>query len=242
MTLMQHFAELRRRVLWLLSWFVGAFGAGWFLAPVVQEFLTGPLLAVWPDGTLLYTGLADGLMIQFSLATLFAMFVCAPVLLWHIWAFVSPGLRGAEKKIIAPMLIASPVMFLGGAAFAFYVLFPVVFKFFVDLNQSSPVPTMLMPAAKEYLALAIRLLKAFGIAFQLPLVLIILNRIGVLPRRMVVKSRRYAVVGIFILAAILTPPDIVSQCMLALPLWALYEISILFMKKDPAPLVPPSGI
>lgn len=231
MTLLQHFAELRRRVLWLLLFFVIAFGIGWVVAPYLQEFLSMPLLSIWPDGTMLYTGLADGLMIQFSLSTLFAMFVSAPVLLWHVWAFVSPGLHGPERKIIAPMLIASPVLFLTGMAFAFYVLFPVAFKFFIELNNSSPVPAMLLPAVRDYLGFAIRLLKAFGIAFQLPLVLIMLNRVGVLSRATIIKSRRYAVVGIFVLSAILTPPDIVSQCMLALPLWALFEISLLFMKK-----------
>lgn len=234
MTLMQHFSELRRRVLWTLLIFAIAFGAGWFIAPMSQEFLVGPLMNVWPDGEMLYTGLADGLMIQFSLSTLVAILVVVPVVLWHAWSFVVPGLHKNERKLILPILILSPILFVIGAAFAFYILFPLVFKFFVDMNQSSPVPSILLPAMKDYLSFAIGLLKVFGIAFQLPLILVLLNRVGILPRSAVVHARRYAVVGIFVLAAILTPPDIVSQTLLAIPMWALFEIGILFMKKTDA--------
>lgn len=232
MTLMQHFSELRRRVLWVALIFALCFVFGWWIAPFLQQFLTQPLMAVWPDGELLYTGLSDGLMIHFSLATLFSLIVILPVALWHVWAFVSPGLKESERKIIWPLLIASPILFLVGAGFAFYFLFPVVFRFFVELNQSAPVPSMLMPVARDYLTFAIGLLKVFGVAFQLPLVLILLNRIGVLSRVAVLKMRRYAIVFIIVLAAILTPPDVVSQIMLALPMWGLFEISILFMRRD----------
>lgn len=232
MTLMQHFSELRRRVLWVALIFALCFVFGWWIAPFLQQFLTQPLMAVWPDGELLYTGLSDGLMIHFSLATLFSLIVILPVALWHVWAFVSPGLWDSERKIIWPLLIASPMLFLLGAGFAFYFLFPVVFRFFVELNQSAPVPSMLMPVARDYLTFAIGLLKVFGVAFQLPLVLILLNRIGVLSRVAVLKMRRYAIVFIVVLAAILTPPDVVSQIMLALPMWVLFEISILFMRRD----------
>ncbi len=232
MTLMQHFAEMRRRVLWLLIIFCAAFGIGWFVAPYLQEFLTEPLMSVWPNGTMLYTGLADGLLIQFSLATLVAILISLPALLWHVWGFVAPGLHKNEKRLIMPILILSPVLFITGAAFAFYILFPLAFKFFVEMNQASPVPSVLLPAMKDYLSFAIGLLKVFGIAFQLPLVMVLLNRLGILSRATVVKSRRYAIIGIFVVAAILTPPDIVSQCLLAIPMWGLFELSILFMKKD----------
>ena len=232
MTLLQHFSELRRRILWVLLFFLLAFVCGWYVSPMLQDFLTAPLLSVWNDGTLLYTGLSDGLMIQFSLATLFALIIVLPVMLWHAWAFVAPGLKRNERRLIWPMLVASPVLFLLGAGFAFYFLFPVVFRFFVELNQSSPVPSMLMPVARDYLSFAIGMLKIFGVAFQLPLVMILLNKIGVLPRSRVLKVRRYAIVLIIVAAAILTPPDVVSQIMLALPMWALFEVSILFMRRD----------
>lgn len=232
MTLLQHFSELRRRILWVALIFVFALIAGWYVSPCMQEFLVAPLLSVWPDGALLYTGLSDGLMIRFSLSLLFAMLVIMPVGLWHIWAFVAPGLKKNERKFIWPVLILSPILFLLGAGFAFYFLFPIVFKFFVELNQDATVPNLLLPAARDYLSFAIGMLKVFGIAFQLPLVMVLLNRLGVLPRTSVIKMRRYALVFIVIVAAVLTPPDVVSQILLALPLWFLFEASILFMRRN----------
>ncbi|MBP9999261.1 MAG: twin-arginine translocase subunit TatC [Proteobacteria bacterium] len=231
MTLMEHFRELRRRFLWCVCIFFVAFIFGWCVAPIVQEFLSAPLLKIW-DGNLLYSGITDGLMIQLSLAGAVAILITLPVVLWHVWAFVSPGLRAKEKNFIWPMLVASPVLFLIGAVFAFYILFPFVFGFFIELNQSSPVPTVILPNMRDYLSFAIRLLKVFGIAFQLPIVMILLNRIGVLARSRVVAMRRYAIVFLTVIAAVLTPPDVVSQILLAVPMYMLFEISILFMRRD----------
>lgn len=232
MTLSQHFVELRSRILWTFAFFAVSLILGWYLSPIMQEFLTAPLLNVWSDGAFLYTGVADGLMIRFSLSVLFALFLVTPFALWQIWAFVAPGLHKKEKNIVWPIMICSPVLFLAGVAFAFYVLFPFVFSFFIELNQSAPVPSVILPVAKDYLSFSIGLLKLFGLAFQLPLVMILLNRIGVLSKTRVVKMRRYAIVFIVIIAAVLTPPDVVSQILLALPMWGLFEISILFMKSD----------
>lgn len=232
MTLMQHFAELRRRILWTLLVFVFAFGFGWLVAPYVEAFLASPLLKVWNDATLLYTGLSDGLMIQFSLATLVAMIITIPVLMWHIWAYVAPGLHKNEKEFLLPIFLLSPVLFVTGAAFAFYILFPFVFRFFIELNESGTLPTVLMPAIRGYLIFVISLLKVFGIAFQLPLILVLLNRAGVLSRMTAVKCRKYVIVCIFIAAAVLTPPDVISQILLAVPMWLLFEASIFFMRKD----------
>ncbi len=232
MTLGQHFAELRRRILWTLGVFVLALVAGWYLSPWMQMVITQPLFNVWPDGELLYSGLADGLMIRFSLSVLFSLFVTTPFALWQLWAFVAPGLHQGERRTIWPILIFSPLLFVMGAAFAFYILFPFVFGFFIELNQSAPVPTIILPAATDYLAFAIGMLKVFGVAFQLPLVLVLLNRIGILSRARAVRMRRYAIVLIVVVAAVLTPPDVVSQIVLALPMWGLFELSLLFMHDD----------
>lgn len=232
MTMMQHFSELRRRILWCACVFAIAFIGGWYLSPFIQNVLTQPLLSVWPDGLFLYTGLSDGLMVRLSLSGLFALLVIIPVVLWHVWAFVKPGLKKSEQNFIFPVLIMSPILFVAGAAFAFYFLLPIVFRFFVDLNQTAAVPNVLLPAVRDYLRFAIGLLKVFGIAFQLPLVLVLLNRIGVLKKSFVVKFRRYAIVLIVLFAAILTPPDVVSQLLLAIPMWLLFEFSILFMRQD----------
>lgn len=232
MTLMQHFAELRRRILWTALIFVFAFGLGWLVAPYVELFLVKPLMNIWNDATLIYTKLTDGLMIRFSLATLVALIITIPVLMWHIWAYVAPGLHKNEKQLLLPIFLLSPLLFVCGAAFAFYVLFPFVFKFFLEISETTNVPTVLLPAVKGYLGFAIGLLKVFGIAFQLPLVLIVLNRIGVLSKQTAINCRKYVIVCIFIVAAVLTPPDIVSQILLAVPMWLLFEFSLLFMKKD----------
>lgn len=232
MTLLQHFSELRRRLLWTLVVFVFSFGLGWIVAPYVELFLTKPLLNIWNDATLLYTGLSDGLMIQFSLATLVALIVTIPVLMWHIWAYVAPGLHKNEKQFLLPIFLFSPILFVCGVAFAFYVLFPIVFKFFIDLNENTSVPAVLFPAMRGYLIFVIDLLKVFGVAFQLPLVMVILNRIGVLSKASAIKSRRYIIILIFVMAAVLTPPDIVSQILLAVPMWLLFEASLFFMQKD----------
>ena len=231
MTLMEHFAELRRRFLWCIFIFLIAFVFGWYVSPYVQEFLTLPLLKIW-DGNLLYSSLTDGLMIRLSLSTTVALLLSIPVVLWHVWAFVAPGLKQKEKNFIWPMLVASPILFVIGAAFAFYILFPFVFNFFLELNQSSPVPAIVLPNVRDYLTFSIRLLKVFGIAFQLPIVMIFLNRIGVLRRSVVMSMRRYAIIFVVILAAVLTPPDVVSQILLALPMYGLFELSILFMRRD----------
>ena len=231
MTLMEHFSELRRRLLWCAFIFLMSFIFGWYVAPWVQEFLTMPLLNVW-DGNLLYNAITDGLMIRLSLSMVVALIVLIPVALWHVWAFVAPGLKKNEKKFIWPLMIASPILFLIGAAFAFYILFPFVFGFFIELNKSSNVPAIVLPAVRDYLSFAISLLKVFGVAFQLPILMIFLNRIGVLPRSRVVAMRRYAIIVVVVVAAVLTPPDIVSQILLAVPMWLLFELSILFMRRD----------
>ena len=229
---MQHFSELRRRILWVALIFILAFCVGWIVAPYTELFLVNPLLKIWGDATMLYTNLTDGLMIRFSLSTLVALIICIPVLMWHIWAYIAPGLHKNEKQFLIPIFLCSPLLFVTGAAFAFYVLFPFVFKFFLEISKVTNLPAVLLPAVKGYLAFAIDLLKIFGVAFQLPLVLIALNRIGVLSKATVIKSRRYVIVCIFIIAAVLTPPDIVSQILLAVPMWLLFEISLFFMRND----------
>ena len=232
MTMMQHFSELRRRILWCLCVFVFSFCFGWIVSQHVEFFLTMPLLNIWHNATLLYTGITDGLMIQFSLATLVALVITVPVLLWHIWAYIAPGLHKNEKQFLIPIFVLSPILFMLGVAFAFYILFPFVFKFFLEMNEAANLPVVLLPAVTGYLAFAVGLLKIFGLAFQLPLVLIGLNRVGLLSRQSAIKSRRYVIVGVFVLSAMLTPPDVVSQIVLALPMWLLFEISLLFMRED----------
>ena len=229
--MLQHFTELKKRILWTLLFFAIAIVVGFFVAPALQAILLQPLITSWPGGAILYTRVTDGFLIEFKLAALFAIFATLPFALYHLWSFISPGLRDSERRLVVPMLLMSPILFIAGAAFAYFIIFPVIFDFFISLNQTRAMPSILLPAATDHLSFVINMLKAFGLAFQLPLVLVALNRAGILPRTAVVKSRRYAIVGIFIFASVLTPPDILSQVLLALPLWILFEASILFMRR-----------
>lgn len=230
MTLIQHFSELRKRILWCAFVFVMSFVFGWVISDYVELFLSAPLINVWNNAALLYTEISDGLVIQFSLASLVALIITIPVIMWNVWAYIAPGLHKNEKQFLIPIFLLSPILFVMGAAFAFYVLFPFVFKFFIELNESASVPTVLLPSIKGYLAFSISMLKVFGIAFQLPLVLVGLNRVGLLSKQSAIKSRKYVIIGVFILAAMLTPPDVLSQVLLALPMWLLFEISLVFMR------------
>ena len=233
MTLMQHFSELRRRVLWVALIFALCFVFGWWVAPFLQQFLTQPLMAVWPDGELLYTGLSDGLMIHFSLATLFSLIVILPVALWHVWAFVKPGLKQSEQNFIWPMLILSPILFVCGAAFVFYFLLPIVFNFFVGLNTAGNVPNVFLPDAREYLQFVIKMLRVFGLAFQLPLIMVLLNKIGIIDRLNVIKMRRYVIVLIVVLIVVVCHINhfLSKQLYLATNQHLLYIIFKLYWRK-----------
>ena len=234
MTLIQHFMELRRRIIWVLLFLVVMFGIGLYIAPQLQAFMTAPLMAAWAGdgGQMIYTNLTDGLFVQFALATLFAIFTTLPFLLFQAWAYAAPGLKPRERRFIGPVLILSPALFLAGAAFAYYVLFPMVFKFFINLNQHAPVPTAFFPSVTNYLSFIIDLLRTFGLAFQLPLVMVLLNRIGILSRKSAMRAWRYVVVGAFIFSAFFVPPDVLSQTMLAVPLIALYFSGVVFMRRE----------
>ena len=232
MTLVQHFSELRRRLTWTLLFFILAVILGWYISPVLLDIITRPLIDVWPRGIMLYTGLTDGFMIRLHMTLIVGLVVSLPFLLWHIWAFIAPGLKTKERRFIWPITVMSPVLFMSGAAFAFYLLFPFVFRFFIDISETVPVPAMIMPAIRDYLSFSLRLLRVFGLAFQLPLVMIVLNRIGWLSYARMASMRRYAVVFIVVIASVLTPPDIVSQVLLAVPMYLLFECGLLFMHRE----------
>jgi sec-independent protein translocase protein TatC len=223
---MQHFLELKSRVVWSMLFFAAAFGIGFYFVQDLQDVIMYPLLDVWENPRMIYTGIADGIGIEFSLAGLFALILSIPFWLWQLWKYVSPALKKGERRIAVPILILSPVLFAAGAAFAYYALLPLMFRFFLEIGNSD---IMMMPNMKNYLSFSIEILEAFGIAFQLPLILILLNRAQVFSRKQILSAGRYIVVAIFALAAILTPPDVISQIALALPLCALFGLSFLFM-------------
>jgi len=234
MPLLDHLIELRRRLLWSSVTFLLAFFLSYYFSEKIYAFLARPLadaLAAKPGGNraLIYTQLTEAFFTYLRVAFFGAAFVSFPVVATQLWLFVAPGLYRSEKRAIAPFLVATPVLFVAGAALAYYFVFPFAWKFFISFETpdiENGIPLQLMPKVGEYLDLVMKLIFAFGVAFQLPVALALLAKVGIVSSKGLKKYRRYAYVGMFIIAAVLAPPDIITQCGLALPLILLYEISI----------------
>lgn len=231
MTLIEHFLELKKRLIFIIICFFITFILGWIISPYLEEILTQPLLYILDETEFLYSNLTDGLFIKFSLSTSFALFLTFPVLFFQIWKYLSPGLLKKEKKVLLTILFCSPILFIIGVLFSFYVLLPLMFNFFIQLNNETSIPSVLMPITKDYLLFALKMLKSFGIVFQLPLIIILLNLVNIITYETIKNLRRYVYVFIFIVSAILTPPDVLSQIILAIPMILLFEISLLIIRR-----------
>jgi sec-independent protein translocase protein TatC len=223
-----HLEELRKRLIYSFLAIGVAFALCYaFIKPIV-EILMRPLVQVLPPGsTLVFTAVPEAFFTYLKAAILAGIFFSSPFILYQIWAFVSPGLYQREKKYIFPYLIVSSAFFVGGALFCYYIVFPVVFRFFLSFASETIRP---LPAIKDYLAFTIKLLLAFGLLFQWPALILFLARMGVVSSSVLSRNRKYAVLVIFVAAAVLTPPDLVSQLLLAGPLLAMYEGSIWMAK------------
>ena len=232
-----HLQELRRRL--ILS-FV-AVGAGFALcytfAQTIFDILAVPLLKMMPTGgSLIFTSVAEAFFTYMKVAFIAGLILASPFVLYQIWAFVAPGLYRHEKKYVVPFVLAGSFFFALGIFFGYYVALPVGFRFLLGFATDFIKP---MPSMKEYLSFSIKFLLAFGLMFEFPVVLVLLARIGVVDSKTLAKQRKYAILLIFIFAAVLTPPDIISQVLVALPLMGLYELSILLSKifgKKPTPV------
>jgi len=233
--LLAHLLELRRRLIWSFVAIIAGFIISYFFAPQIYAFLVQPLANV-TEGEhrrLIYTGLTEAFTTYIKLALWAGCFLAFPVVASQIWMFVAPGLYQHERRAFLPFLIATPLFFFIGAAMAYYFVFPLAWKFFLSFEMAGGVgglPIQLEARVSEYLSLSMTVIFAFGMSFELPVVLILLTRVGVLSAQQLSQFRRYAIVLIFIAAAILTPPDVISQLSLALPLMLLYELSILGAK------------
>ncbi|KPH64482.1 twin-arginine translocase subunit TatC [Novosphingobium aerophilum] len=230
--LLDHLIELRARLLRAFLAFAVAFGICFYFSGDIFSFLVRPLTEAFPpgQGKLIYTKLYEAFFVEVKIALFAAFFVSFPVIANQIWAFVAPGLYAKEKKAFLPFLVATPILFTMGAALAYYVVMPTAFHFFLGFEgQKGGLKLEALPGTGDYLALVMQFILAFGISFLLPVLLMLLNRAGIITRAQCVSARRYAVVAIFIIAAVATPPDVVSQLLLAVPLLALYEGTLLFM-------------
>lgn len=224
MGLMDHLSELRSRLVRCCIAVGIGFGVCWAVVDPIFDILIQPLLAVLPPGThAQYTTLPEAFFTRMYIAFVAGVFLASPAIFYQIWAFVSPGLYEEEKRHILPIAFLSAIFFVAGGAFCYFIVFPFAFSFFVSFSTPDIVVT---PKVSDYLSFVLKLLIAFGLIFEMPIFTLFLARMGVLTAAMMRRGRRYAIVGIFILAAILTPPDVVSQLLMACPMLLLYEASI----------------
>ncbi len=238
MPLLDHLIELRKRLLWSAVAFLISFGVCYHFSQEIYSFLARPLADILQersgaDRRLIYTALYEAFFTYIKVAFFGASFISFPIVATQLWLFIAPGLYRSEKRAIAPFLIATPVLFIMGAALAYYFIFPVAWRFFLSFespNGAGGLPIELQAKVSEYLGLVMKLIFAFGIAFELPVALTLLARVGIITSAQLKKFRRYAYVGMFVIAAILTPPDVITQTGLAVPLILLYEISIFAAK------------
>jgi sec-independent protein translocase protein TatC len=222
---MSHLIELRDRllrcVLALLVVFVGLFP--W--ATEIYAFVAKPMLAALPiGGQMIATGVVTTFFVPVKVTMLAALVIALPYLLYQIWAFVAPGLYQHEKRLVAPLVVSSTILFLCGMAFAYFIVFPLVFGF---LAKFAPEGVSYMPDIQAYLDFVLTMFIAFGVTFEVPIAVIVLVRTGVVSIAKLKEIRPYVIVGAFVLGAVFTPPDVVSQFMLAVPLWVLYELGII---------------
>lgn len=224
-----HLEELRKRLVRVLIVLALGFGVCYMFKDWSFQVITQPLVEVLPPNTaLVYTGLPEAFFIHMKIAFFASLFLTSPYTLYQIWKFISPGLYAKEKKYVVPFVITSTVLFAGGVLFGYFVALPPAFKFFVSFSTDALKP---MVSFREYLGLTLKFLLAFGLSFEMPVFMFFLTKLGIVNATMLSRQRRYAILIIFIAAAILTPsPDVLSQILMAVPLMLLYEVSIVVSK------------
>jgi sec-independent protein translocase protein TatC len=223
-----HLIELRNRLLRAIVGWLVVFAALFPFADKLYSLLAAPLLSKLPQGAqMIATAVTTPFFVPMKVTMLAAFLISLPWMIYQCWAFVSPGLYAHEKRLIRPLLASAILLFFIGMAFAYFVVFPVVFSFLVG---SAPQGVTVMTDIAEYLDFVIGLFVAFGFAFEVPIAVVLMALMGWVTLAQLKESRSYVIVGAFVLGAIFTPPDIVSQCMLAIPLWLLYELGLLVVR------------
>ena len=230
-----HLIELRNRLIRIVIGFVLVFFCLFPFANKIYALLAAPMLAKLPaGGQMIATAVTTPFLVPMKVAMMMAFVISLPHTLYQIWAFVAPGLYAHEKKLMVPVIVASCILFVSGMSFAYFAVFPVVFGFMV---RSAPVGVAVMTDISQYLDFVMTLFMAFGLAFEVPIAVVLIARFGWVTIAQLKEARGYVIVGAFIMGAIFTPPDIISQFMLAVPLWLLYEAGVVVAQiTQPKPL------
>lgn len=224
--LVQHLIELRNRLLRIVLIVLVMFAGLFYFANDIYTFTAAPLQKFLPENTsMIATDVTSPFLAPFKLTLFVAILLAAPFILHQVWAFIAPGLYRHEKRLAFPMLASSVVLFYGGMAFAYFVVFPLVFGFFTSVG---PAGVSIMTDISKYLDFVLKLFFAFGVAFEIPIATVLMIQAGVITPEGMARKRPYIVVGCFVLGMFLTPPDIISQTLLALPMWLLFEVGVFF--------------
>ena len=234
--LIEHVVELRRRLLWTITVMLAGTGIAYLYVDHVYGFLVAPLANAMDSSDsnrLIYTDLTEAFFTYVKVSFFAGIFLTFPVLLWQVWLFVAPGLYKNERRAFLPFMVATPILFFLGGACVYYLVLPMAWPFFLSFQTTASqtaLPIQLEARVSEYLNLIMTMIFAFGLCFQLPVLLVLMGRAGLVTADWLASMRKYAVIVIFIIAAILTPPDVISQIMLAVPILGLYELSILLIR------------
>lgn len=231
--LLDHLIELRGRLMRSLAALGLGFAVCFYFADEILGFLVQPLKAAFPagEGQLIFTKLPEIFFVELKVGLFAGFMVSFPIIANQLWAFVAPGLYAREKRAFLPFLIATPLLFAAGASLAYFVVMPTAFKWFLAFGGSAGgMDVQALPAAGDYLSLVMQFILAFGMTFLLPVLLLLLHRAGLVSRSQLAGARRYVIVGVVALAAIVTPPDPGSQVILAVPLLLLFELSLVLMR------------
>lgn len=223
-TVLEHLEELRRRLIFIIIGVIVALCITYPFSKNLLHIIISPLLITLPKGShIIFTGLTEAFWMRLQISLVAAIFLSSPWLFLQIWLFMKPGLKIEERRIAIPLIISLTIFFIGGALFAYELVFPYAFKFLLSYGGSELTP---LPGIKQYISFALKLIFAFGVVFEMPIVSFFLSRLGIIDAKILIKKADYAILSIFIMAAIFTPPDIFTQLLMVAPLIFLYGLSI----------------
>ena len=227
-TLLTHLYELRSRLLWIVGSVMLVFICLFYFANDLYEYLAGPLMKHMPEGSsMVAIDVASPFLTPFKLVFVISIVLAIPVILYHVWGFIAPGLYSHEKRLALPIIVSSSILFYIGMAFAYFVVFPLMFAFF---TRVAPEGVAVMTDIGRYLDFVLKIFIAFGAAFEVPIITFVLVKLGMTTSEQLAKKRPYVIVGAFVIGMLLTPPDIISQFLLAIPVWLLFELGLLMSR------------